>query len=90
MHSIKEEDLQTMDGLIYLVCEFCEHWKDGEGPCNRKFKPILYTVIGGKNPELHHRKQCFYKDGRPKNWVKATDIETVVVKTGFFDCNAYV
>lgn len=90
MPLIYEQNIQTLDGLIYLVCEFCENWTDGDGPCKRKFKPKLYTVIGGKNPTLHIRKQCFYKDGSPKNWIKATGIETVVIDGGLFNCNAYV
>lgn len=88
MREIPDEDFPTLDGIIYLACEFCENWKDGDGPCQRGFKPEEFLTPGGPNESLHYRKQCFYKSGKPKNWIRATDIETHFVNRGLFDCNA--
>ena len=85
---MKEEDMETLDGIIYLCCEFCEFWTDGDGPCKRRFKPRTYQMIGGQNPELHRREQCFYKNGSPKYWLKASDIEQHVINNGLFNGNA--
>lgn len=86
---MREEEVPTVDGLTYLTCEFCQFWRDGEGPCTKGFKPREYDIIGGKNPTMHFRRGCMTKAMRPKHWEKAWDMVDEVTGGDFANSNRY-